>query len=107
MFGLFNKNKGYENLTVAQFKEQIASTKDAVILDVRTDAEFRAGAIPKAKKLDFSGGEFGQKVAELDRDKTYFVYCRSGARSAAACSQMARLGFLKVYNLQGGYTSWK
>ncbi|HCQ29697.1 MAG TPA: rhodanese-like domain-containing protein, partial [Flavobacteriales bacterium] len=37
---------------------------------------------------------------------SYYVYCRSGGRSASACGAMASIGFPKLYNLAGGIMSW-
>ena len=47
------------------------------------------------------------KLNELDKDKHYYVYCKSGGRSAQACAIMKQLGFKRTYNLLGGITSWR
>ncbi len=52
------------------------------------------------------GSSFAQKVAALDKDKTYFVYCRSGNRSGNACEMMSKDGFKNLYNLSGGMMNW-
>jgi rhodanese-related sulfurtransferase len=44
-------------------------------------------------------------LGKLDKDKEYFVFCRSGNRSGSACKLMADQGF-KVYNLAGGVGAW-
>ncbi|MEZ4894411.1 MAG: rhodanese-like domain-containing protein [Saprospiraceae bacterium] len=71
-----------------------------MLLDVRTPAEFAQGAIPGAN-IDFLSPSFAGKIKNLDKDVTYFLYCRSGARSAQAGKQMNKLGF-DVRNLSGG-----
>ena len=43
---------------------------------------------------------------ELDKKKSYFVYCRSGKRSYSACEIMKELGFTNLYNLESGYLDW-
>jgi rhodanese-related sulfurtransferase len=107
MFGnLFGKKK-YESLETRAFKEALAAHPDAIILDVRTQEEYDAGHLEGARKLDFLNGQFSREVASLDPEKPYFIYCRSGGRSSAACGQLAQAGFKKVFNLQGGYMSWK
>ena len=40
------------------------------------------------------------------KKKSYYVYCRSGKRSYAACEIMKDLGFKNVYNLESGYMGW-
>ena len=44
--------------------------------------------------------------SDLDEEKAYYVYCRSGARSAAACAHMRDMGFEELYNLKGGILDW-
>ncbi|MFV1884239.1 MAG: rhodanese-like domain-containing protein [Balneola sp.] len=98
----------YENITVSEFNaEYTQPDSDVVILDVRTDEEVSEGMIPNAIQIDFRGADFKTKIAELDTDKTYVVYCRSGGRSSAASEIMTKeLGFKDVKNLEGGYTAW-
>jgi rhodanese-related sulfurtransferase len=43
----------------------------------------------------------------MDRNVPYFVYCRSGHRSAAAVSVMQQLGFQSIYELDGGISAWQ
>lgn len=78
----------------------------AVVLDVRTPAEFATGHLPKAINLDVRSPEFEAKVAQLDRAATYLVYCRTQNRSRAAAAVMRRLGFQNVNVLSGGFAEW-
>ncbi len=77
-----------------------------VILDVRTPEEFATGYIRGAVNLDFKSSEFPGKLDELDKTKTYLVYCRAGGRSAKAMTMMKEKGFQRVYNLRGGVLEW-
>jgi len=77
------------------------------LLDIRTPAEVEAGHISGADNLDFYGATFEQDLKKLDRDKIYLIYCRSGNRTAQARAMMDRLGFPKVYDLDGGVNAWK
>ena len=98
--------KPYDDLYSGEFKQKLSETSTAVILDVRTAEEFHSGRIPQAINIDVMDSSFVGKIAELDRAKTYFVYCRGGSRSGQACSIMTNRG-LKVYNLAGGITNWE
>ncbi len=105
LFDIFRSTKVYQDLTAADFMAGISSDQNVVILDVRTASEFGAGHLKGAIKMDFLSGEFAQKLDSLDTSKSYYVYCRSGNRSSAACKQLAKVGCEKVYNLIGGYGS--
>lgn len=109
MFGFLKKlfTPAFETLNGNAFKEKYHQTgKAAILLDVRTAMEHKSGHIKGSKNLDVHGAQFAAQLDKLDAEKTYFVYCRSGARSARACNMMANKG-LKVYNLAGGIGSWK
>lgn len=97
-----------KNLTQDQWKEALDSDQNAQILDVRTEEEFIEGYIPNAKNIDiYKGQEFLDDINKLDKSKNYYVYCRSGARSAQACALMSENGIENAYNLMGGITDWE
>ena len=97
-----------KELSQEEWREQISKDDDAVILDVRTELEVEEGYIPEAKNIDiYKGQEFLQELDKLDKDKNYYVYCRSGARSAQACNLMDQKGFKQTYNLIGGFSQWE
>ncbi len=77
-----------------------------VVLDIRTPDEFNAGALPNAINIDFYAPDFGDRLAALDKDVPYVMYCNSGNRSAAAAGQMEDLGFAQVYEIDGGIQAW-
>ena len=81
---------------------------NVVLLDVRTPKEkYEEGSIPGHELLNFEHPNFNYYLDELDRDKTYLVYCRSGNRSKQACQIMKRKGFERVVSLDGGIQRWK
>ena len=47
-----------------------------------------------------------QEIGKLDKDKSYYIYCRTGVRSANSCHLMEELGFVNTYNLIGGIVDW-
>ncbi len=95
------------DLNQQQWQEELAKDPEAIILDVRTEAEVAEGYIPNAKHLDImNAGTFMQGANEFDKDKTYFVYCKAGGRSAQACMIMESIGFKNTYNLMGGFSQW-
>ena len=95
------------NLTQEDWVSQFEADENAVILDVRTEDEFNEGFIANAINIDIHRGQdFVNEIENLDKSKNYYVYCRSGARSAKACEVMNELGFENTYNLLGGFLEW-
>jgi rhodanese-related sulfurtransferase len=96
------------DLSQQDWISNLNSDTKSIILDVRTDAEVEEGMIPEAKHLDIhQGQDFISALEKLDKTNSYYVYCRSGARSGQACSIMQQMGFEKAYNLLGGFNDWK
>lgn len=97
------------SITVAQADSLInANTNDTnfYILDVRTPAEYLFGHIHNANNIDFYSSNFNVLISNLDRNKTYLVYCKSGGRSIQAFNLMISLQFKVVYNMLGGIDQW-
>lgn len=96
------------DLSQEEWTLQLENDTNAFILDVRTPEEVEEGFIPKAVNLDiYLGQEFLDALEKLDKSKNYYVYCRSGNRSAQACALMNNIGIANAYNLQGGFNEWE
>ena len=88
--------------------KQLSEDNNSVVLDVRTQEEIDLGIIPNAIHIDiYKGQGFIDEVNQLDKTKSYYVYCKAGGRSAQACAVMNQLGFEKTYNLVGGFSEWQ
>ncbi len=81
--------------------------EDLLVLDVRTPEEFAEGHLDGATLVDFYDADFADQLAELDPDRPYLLYCRSGSRSGQALDLMAQLGFRDVANIDGGIQAWQ
>ncbi|MFO7890052.1 MAG: rhodanese-like domain-containing protein [bacterium] len=79
---------------------------DFMIIDVRTESEFDQGHIQDAINIDYYSPDFTELLDDLDKNKTYLIYCRSGNRSGNTLNKMENLGFKEVYNLVGGINTW-
>lgn len=86
--------------TVEESKQLIDD--GAVLIDVRTPAEYNEGYLDGALNIDFNAPDFEAQIAELPRDDSYVLYCRSGNRSGQAKAIMDQMGFTDVVNA-GGY----
>jgi rhodanese-related sulfurtransferase len=95
------------NLIQEDWLSQYQEDENAVMLDVRTEDECNQGIIEGSINIDFhKGQEFVDVLTTLDKNKNYYVYCRSGARSAKTCEIMNELGIENAYNLIGGIIEW-
>ncbi|MFL0352207.1 rhodanese-like domain-containing protein [Xanthomarina sp. GH4-25] len=96
------------DLAQEQWQKELLADSNAVILDVRTEEELEEGRIPNAINIDiYQGQEFIDQIEALDKSKNYYVYCRSGGRSAQACAIMNQLGYTNTFNLLGGFCEWQ
>jgi len=98
--------KPFNNLSASEWKEEQAS-QSGKILDVRTAGEFADSYIKGAENIDVNSPDFIEKIGALNKETPYFVYCRSGMRSANAMNIMKQSGFKTVYNLEGGIMGWE
>lgn len=102
----WTKEQVYSNVNVEQAKTVLYNNTDIIVLDVRTEGEFKSGKIDKAINIDYNAPDFKEQLQKLDKNNTYLVYCRSGARSNAAMEIMKAEGFMFLYHLEGGILSW-
>ena len=99
--------EGQQDLGATEFQTALTAESKAQILDVRTIDEFQNGHIEGAINADMSSAAFKQIASGLDKDKTVFVYCLSGARSASAAGMLKEMGFKSIVNLTGGMLAWQ
>ncbi len=88
-----------------RFVESYRQTTGAVLLDVRTPGEFAEGHLDGAININLESASFKSEIAKLDKTVPYFVYCRSGSRSAQATAIMRIEGFESITELRGGIIS--
>jgi len=85
----------------------LINRSNALVLDVRDEAEYAAGHITDARNIPFAA--LDARIQELGKfkDKPILVNCQAGMRSGKAVSILQKHGFSKVYNLQGGLNAWQ
>ncbi|MDB9882261.1 rhodanese-like domain-containing protein [Bacteroidia bacterium] len=94
------------DITVEQLKAKLDNKEEVLLIDVREAWEYEEFNIG-AKLIPL--GELQGAVDDLDDwiEKEVVVYCKSGARSAAAKDYMIKQGFKNVRNLIGGMIAWQ
>ena len=88
------------NVSVLDAAVLISENKNTVILDVRTPKEFTEGHIEGALNINFYDTDFKEKIATLNKDTPYVLYCHSGGRSGKTMKTLERLGFKDVSHLK-------
>lgn len=86
---------------------QLISEKEGVLLDVRTEREFKNGHIKNAGQLNFYSRSFRRSLLLLPKDQPIYIYCNTGWRSDIAASFLIRNGYMNVYNLENGIMEWE
>lgn len=106
-FGFRAAPLGDTKLAALDFISKYQDTPGAVLVDVRTPEEYAEGHLKSSINIDIRNASFATEIATLDKSKTYFVYCRSGNRSAQAVAQMKAIGIEHIYDMLGGVSSNK
>lgn len=96
----------YKTISSTEAQQMIEDNKDALILDVRTAAEYESGHIPNAVNLSNEDIQAGKVDSLKDKSQLIMVYCRSGNRSRQAAQKLAELGYTNVVDF-GGIQSWQ
>jgi hydroxyacylglutathione hydrolase len=95
-----NAAKGTERVD----QVSVSDLGDQVVLDVRSDAEWKDGHIPSAIHIPL--GQLANRIAEVPSDKRVVVQCQGGGRSSIGASLLQKMGRKNVANLQGGFKAW-
>ena len=90
-------------VSVGEARARLAANPQAILIDVREDAEWAAGHAVEARHL-------GKGILERDIEKLFpdpntelIMYCGGGFRSALTCDVAQRMGYRNVLSLAGGY----
>ncbi len=102
---IFGK-KRVRNISQSDARSRLARGGNIFLLDVRTPEEYRELHIPNSISLPLDQLKSEIEKVTDDKDAEILVYCRSGARAATACRQLASMGYTSVFNM-GGILSWK
>ena len=86
---------------------KMINRQDALVLDVRDQAEYAQAHILNSRGLPLSQIEARIGDVEKFKDKPVIVVCASGNRSSAAAAVLRKHGFSNVFNLSGGLAAWQ
>lgn len=96
---------GVPNLSATEAVALI-NRDNAIVLDVRSEAEYASGHIVDAKHIPLDA--LAERLNELKKyqNKPILVNCQRGMRSAKACDILRQAEFTQLHNLQGGLDAW-
>ncbi len=95
------------NLDPDDFRQRLQETEGGILVDVRTVSEVLEYTLPGSYHIDYLGGDFLDQLEVMDRNITYFIYCRTGRRSMRTGVLMHNWGFKNLINLEGGLAAWE
>lgn len=99
------KGRAYQDIQAAPAQVLYDQDSTLIVLDVRTEAEYNNGHIPRAKLIPLD--ELEDRLKELPvKDARILVTCAAGGRSLSACETLAEHGYTRLLNLAGGMHAW-
>ena len=93
------------NITPETAKQIMDTSKDYIILDVRTQEEFDQAHIPGAILIPNDQINDEAEHVLIDKNQLILVYCRSGRRSKMAAEELVKLGYTNIKEF-GGIIDW-
>lgn len=76
---------------------------DAKLIDCRTAAAYAKSHLKAAQLLQETDVNLKDKLKQLEKDKNIFIYGTTVSESLALSEVLANMGFLYIYNLNGGF----
>ena len=92
-------------IPVQELAERLEQGKAPIILDVRSDAEWRAGHLPKA--IHIEAGRLPDERLALPQDELKVIHCGHSERSTVGISLLERRGVRNLALLKGGFDGWQ
>ena len=96
-----------KNVSAEDAEKLLKEKKEIVVIDLRTETEFKAGHIAGAKNIDFLGSDFAKQIGALDKTKTYLVHCGSGRRSTKSLEVFQAQKIFSILHLNEGFKAWE
>lgn len=97
----------HEQITAAQLLGKIEAGNPPIILDVRTVEEYEAGHIPGALQIHFEEVPHRIEALQAFAEKDVVVYCERGFRAQIAETALQKVGFDRIYHLEGDIKAWR
>jgi rhodanese-related sulfurtransferase len=99
----------YKLISPQEFDGKLISLKNVQLVDVRTPEEYQTGHLKNAININFYEEDFKENISRLDKKNPIFIHCAAGAegaRSNQTAELLKELGFIEIYELEGGIINW-
>jgi rhodanese-related sulfurtransferase len=96
---------GSRTEVTADTAAEALASGEAILIDVREQAEWDAGRIPGSRLIPMS--QIQDRAGEVPMDQPVILYCRSGNRSGQVQQFLQERGYTQVYSMQGGIQAWE
>lgn len=90
----------FKSVDINKEVNRCRTTKGSVLLDVRTEGEYRQGHIGGSRNIPVEKIDNAVNLLH-DKSAPIFVYCQSGSRARKAASKLRKFGYVEVYNIGG------
>lgn len=100
------EGEGFTRIGVQEAKRRMDDGWRPFVLDVRKPHEAEIVRLPFTDTLRPHEEVVGGAFSDLPRDRDLLVLCKLGGRSGKAAAALSAAGFGRVWNLEGGITSW-
>lgn len=94
-----------QSVTPSEFAHLYEQDANISILDVRKASEFGSEHVIGAENLPLDYINNG--MAQINKEKTYYVHCAGGYRSMIFCSILRARGYENLIDVQGGFSAVK
>ena len=103
---MFGAGERHKSLTQDEAVKVMRGNAGCLVVDVRTEAEYRGGHIPGAVNVPLDRIQSGDVADALpDKRQVLLLYCHAGRRSAEAAKLLASMGYTDAYEF-GGIVDW-
>jgi NADPH-dependent 2,4-dienoyl-CoA reductase/sulfur reductase-like enzyme/rhodanese-related sulfurtransferase len=91
------------SISISEFSEKLAQSKNILVLDVRNPSEYEKGHVPNS--LNIPVNDLRKRLSEVPKNKGIYVHCQVGYRAHLATRILLQNGYTEVFNISGGYKS--
>lgn len=95
-----------KTISASELQQVLVRDGNAVVLDVRTPAEFGAVHVPQATNVPLDDLDSHLAAGRISRDQPVYLLCQSGGRATRAAEKLSAQGFAQAVVVEGGTNAW-